>query len=156
MEPVLESAQEEAAQEDMTSQIEETPQKEAPQEEAPQEQVTQKEVTSQAAEPVQEAPQEIVPEEEPQEESDFVVVNLMERIVRDKIIYFMRQFDVCTCDRCIADTTALTLNGLAPKYIVTMPAAVDPLLSLYTNKFISDITVEATKACIIIKENPRH
>ena len=76
--------------------------------------------------------------------------------MEDKIIYFMRQFDVCTCDRCVNDTIALTLNGLLPKYLVTTPAAVDPLLSYYTNRLISDVTVEATKACMIVKENPRH
>ena len=98
--------------------------------------------------------QEPVPESEP--EPDFVYVNIMESIVKDKIIYFMRQFDVCTCDRCVADTIALTMNGLIPRYIVTSPAAVDPLISFYTNKLISDVTVEATKACIIVKYNPRH
>lgn len=93
---------------------------------------------------------------EPEPEPEFAAVNVMERIVNDKIIYFMRQFDVCTCDRCKADVIALTLNGLLPKYIVTMPAAVDPLISYYTNRLISDVTVEATKACMIVKENPRH
>ena len=87
---------------------------------------------------------------------DFARVNVMEEIVNDKIIYFMRQFDVCTCDRCVADTCALTLSGLLPKYIVTTPAAVDPLLSFYTNRYISDVTVEATKACMVVKDNPRH
>ncbi len=96
------------------------------------------------------------PEPEPEPEPAFATVNVMERIVHDKIIYYMRQFEVCTCDRCVADTVALTLNGLIPKYIVTMPAAVDPLLSFYTNRLISDVTVEATKACMIVKENPRH
>lgn len=96
------------------------------------------------------------PEPEPEPEPDFAAINVMEHIVRDKIIYFMRQFDVCTCDRCKADVTALTLNGLMPKYIVTMKAAVDPLLSYYTNRLISDVTVEATKSCMIVKENPRH
>ena len=96
------------------------------------------------------------PEPEPEPEPDFIYLNVMEAIVRDKIIYFMRQFDVCTCDRCVADTIALALNGLTPKYIVTSPAAVDPLIGFYTNKLISDITVEATKACITIKDNPRH
>ena len=89
-------------------------------------------------------------------EPDFVRLNVMEGIVKDKIIYFMRQFDVCTCDRCVNDTIALTMNGLLPKYIVTTPAAVDPLMSYYTNRLISDVTVEATKACMIVKDNPRH
>lgn len=95
-----------------------------------------------------------VPEPEP--EPDFVRLNVMEGIVKDKIIYFMRQFDVCTCDRCVNDTIALTMNGLLPKYIVTTPAAVDPLMSYYTNRLISDVTVEATKACMIVKDHPRH
>lgn len=102
--------------------------------------------------PKQAPVKETVPEPEP----DFVYLNIMEEIVKDKIIYFMRQFDVCTCDRCKADTIALTMNGLLPKYIVTTPAAVDPLLSYYTNRLISDVTVEATKACMTIKDNPRH
>ena len=111
-----------------------------------------------AAEPVPEPLAEPAPEPtaEAVPEPEFVQVNIMEEIVRDKIIYFMRQFDCCTCDRCIADAIALTLNGLMPKYIVTDPAAKDPLISFYTNRLIPDITVEATKACMIIKENPRH
>lgn len=99
---------------------------------------------------------ELSPAPEPEPEPDFVRLNIMEEIVKDKIIYFMRQFDVCTCDRCVNDTIALVLNGVLPKYIVTTPAAVDPLLSYYTNRLISDVTVEATKACMIVKENPRH
>ncbi len=99
---------------------------------------------------------EIQPESEIALAPDFARVNVMEEIVNDKIIYFMRQFDVCTCDRCVADTCALTLSGLLPKYIVTTPAAVDPLLSFYTNRYISDVTVEATKACMVVKDNPRH
>lgn len=109
---------------------------------------------SQAAAP--EPTPELTPEPEPTPEPEFAYLNIMERIVEDKIIYFMRQFDVCTCDRCKADTIALTMNGLMPKYIVTTPAAVDPLLSYYTNRLISDVTVEATKACMIVKDNPRH
>lgn len=121
--------------------------------------------TAKAAEPVPESipvqqtvpePQAAAPETPLEPEEDFATVNVMEHIVNDKIIYFMRQFDVCTCSRCKADVTALTLNGLAPKYLVTMKAAVDPLLSFYTNRLISDVTVEATKACMIVKDNPRH
>ncbi len=97
---------------------------------------------------------EEAPAREP--EPDYVFVNVMERIVRDKIIYFMRQFDVCTCDRCKEDTIALTLNGILPKYQVMDRHAVDPLLSFYTNRYISDVTVEATKACMEVKEHPRH
>ncbi len=105
---------------------------------------------------IQPAQAENAPKPEPEPEPDFVRVNVIEEVVKDKIIYFMRQFDVCTCERCIQDTIALTLNGILPKYIVTTPAAVAPLMSFYTNRYITDVTVEATKACMIVKENPRH
>ena len=36
-----------------------------------------------------------------EKEPEFIVLNIIEQIVRDKIIYFMRQFEVCTCDSCI-------------------------------------------------------
>ncbi len=131
----------------------------APQPEATQQAAAAPETTQQTAAipEVQQVPQpETAQQTVAAPEPEFVHVNIMEEIVRDKIIYFMRQFDCCTCDRCIADAIALTLNGLMPKYIVTDPAAKDPLISLYTNRFIPDVTVEATKACMIIKENPRH
>lgn len=92
----------------------------------------------------------------PEPEPDFVPVNVMERIVKDKIDYYMDQFEVCKCDRCRADAIALTLTGLQPRYIVTSPAAVDPLLSYYTNKYNTDVIVQATKACMTVKEKPRH
>jgi hypothetical protein len=38
------------------------------------------------------------------------------------------------------------------KYIVTTPAAVDPLLSYCTNRLISDVTAEATKANSFLKK----
>lgn len=167
-------------QEELTKELENSlPEEEASKEEAAAEPVIEtvpeptmetepvaKPVVETAPEPAMETAPEPTMETEPvpepteaapvKKQPDFVILNIMEEVVKDKIIYFMRQFDVCTCDRCIADTTALALNGLAPKYIVTTPAAVDPLLSFYTNKFISDITVEATKACMVIKDNPRH
>lgn len=101
-------------------------------------------------------PQETSAAKAPAPEPDFVHVNVMERIVKEKIDYFMDQFEVCKCDRCRADSIALTLTGLQPRYIVTAPAAVDPLMSFFTNKYTADVIVEATKACMIVKEKPRH
>lgn len=131
-----------------------TPKEEAPVETAPTEDA------SSAPAPKEEAPVETTPAESAlpaaAPEPDFVRLNIMERIVQDKIIYFMREFNVCTCDRCVSDAVALTLNGLAPKYAVVDRAAVAPLSDFYTNKFITEVTVEAMKACVVVKENPRH
>ncbi len=101
---------------------------------------------------------ELTPEPEPpaEPEPDYVMLNVMQRVVEDKIIYFMKQFEVCTCDRCRADTIALTLSGLPSKYRIVDKHAVDPLVSYYTGRLISQVTVEALKACTQVKDNPRH
>lgn len=99
---------------------------------------------------------ELAPEPPAEPEPDYVMLNVMQRVVEDKIIYFMKQFEVCTCDRCIADTIALTLSGLPAKYRIVDKHAVDPLVSYYTSRLISQVTVEALKACTQVKDNPRH
>lgn len=83
-------------------------------------------------------------------------VNVMEHIVTERIVSFMESFDMCTCERCITDATALTLTLLPAKYIVVDSYAESPLLNYYSNKFISQVTVEITKACNIVKNNPHH
>lgn len=117
--------------------------------------VAEPETTQSVAKP-EAAVSNTIPAPEPEPEPDFVPVNVMERIVKDKIDYYMDQFEVCKCDRCRADAIALTLTGLQPRYIVTSPAAVDPLLSYYTNKYNTDVIVQSTKACMTVKEKPRH
>ena len=151
------TAQENVPQAETGSNAEATAEEAAPQTEAPPE-TTAEEDAPQAEAPPETAVREDAPQVEapPAPEPDFVRLNIMEHIVQEKIIYFMRQFDVCTCDRCVADVVALTLNGLAPKYIVVDRAAAAPLSDFYTNKFIADVTVEAMKACATIRDNPRH
>lgn len=94
--------------------------------------------------------------EEPVEEPSYQYVNVMEKIVNDEVIYFMREFDMCMCDRCIADTKALALTKMPAKYIVREKSAIPPLMNFYANKFIGYVTVELTKACTVVKETPHH
>lgn len=89
-------------------------------------------------------------------ELDYAYLNVMENIVGEQVGYFMKQFDVCPCERCVADTKALALTHLPPKYIVTARSTVAPLLNFYSNKYISQVTVELTKACKTVKEIPHH
>lgn len=83
-------------------------------------------------------------------------VNVMEYIVKDLVIDYMKKFDMCTCERCVVDTMALALTYCHAKYIVVDSHTVSPLLNYYSNKYLGDVTVELTKACIKIKDNPRH
>lgn len=139
------SSEEEQAPEPKAEDTTEKPTTEAPALQEPEEDVLDLSSESPAA-----------PEPPAEPEPDYVMLNVMQRVVEDKIIYFMKQFEVCTCDRCKADTIALTLSGLPAKYRIVDKNAVDPLVSYYTNRLISQVTVEALKACTQVKDNPRH
>ncbi len=91
-----------------------------------------------------------------QEEDAFYFVNVCEMLIKEKAVEYLKKFDVCTCSRCVADTIALTLSNLTPKYIVTDEPDVIPFLSYYDSKFNNNIMTELTKACLLVDANPRH
>lgn len=87
---------------------------------------------------------------------DYKYLNVMEFVVKSRAKDYMEKFEVCLCDRCVADVTALALTHLPPKYIVVEPPAASPLLNYYSNHYSQQIIVELTKACSVVKENPHH
>lgn len=86
----------------------------------------------------------------------FQYLNVMEHIIKNAAPEYMDKFDVCSCERCTADVTALALSHLPPKYIVAEQATASPLLNFYTTRFSQQVVVELTKACSMVKENPHH
>lgn len=112
----------------------------------------------QTAPEVQEVPQpelevaEVV--EEPEEEFHFI--NVGEMLIKDKVMEYIEKFDVCPCSRCVADTMAIALSNLTPKYVVSDDSNMVPFLSYYDSKFSSQIMTELTKACLTVSANPRH
>lgn len=83
-------------------------------------------------------------------------LNVMENVVKSMVDYYASKFDTCTCGRCIADITALTLTKLPPKYIVVESNSASPLLNFYINRYSQQVIVELTKSCSIVKQNPHH
>ncbi len=86
----------------------------------------------------------------------FQYLNVMEHIIKNAVSEYMGKFDVCNCDRCTADVTALALSHLPPKYIVAENSTASPLLNFYSTRFSQQVIVELTKACSTVKENPHH
>lgn len=91
-----------------------------------------------------------------EEEPDYAVVNVMEHLVRNQAIGYIRQFGHCDCARCIEDTVALALTHLPAKYVVVNKNAVSPLLNFYEKKFAGQLIVEITKASMVVNETPHH
>ena len=65
-------------------------------------------------------------------------------------------FGLCSCERCMEDVKALTLNNLPPKYVVLERGDMIPRLTVYEGKFSSDITAQLLQACKLVMERPHH
>ena len=123
-------------------------------EEQPEEQTEQPKTN--AGTPVQKEPEQ--QEEQKQEDGpSYRVVNIMEEILTPELILdALKSNDTCTCSRCQADVKALMLTRLPPKYIVADNTTVPMLLTFYRNKFRVAVLSQSIRACMKVKEHPRH
>ena len=144
--------QEEQSEEQPEEQPEE--QTEEQQEEQTEEQTEQPKTN--AGTPVQKEPEQ--QEEQKQEDGPgYRVVNIMEEILTPELILdALKSNGTCTCSRCQADVKALMLTRLPPKYIVADNTAVPMLLTYYHNKFRVAVISQSIRACMDVKERPRH
>ena len=144
--------QEEQSEEQTEEQSEE--QSEEQTEEQTEEQIEQPKTN--AGTPVQKEPEQ--QEEQKQEDGpSYRVVNIMEEILTPELILdALKSNDTCTCSRCQADVKALMLTRLPPKYIVADNTTVPMLLTFYRNKFRVAVLCQSMRACMEVKEHPRH
>ena len=144
--------QEEQSEEQTEEQSEE--QSEEQTEEQTEEQIEQPKTN--AGTPVQKEPEQ--QEEQKQEDGpSYRVVNIMEEILTSELILdALRSNGTCTCSRCQADVKALMLTRLPPKYIVADNTTVPMLLTFYRNKFRVAVLSQSMRACMEVKEHPRH
>ena len=143
---------EEQSEEQPEEQSEEQP------EEQPEEQTEEQteQPKTNAGTPVQKEPEQ--QEEQKQEDGpSYRVVNIMEEILTPELILdALKSNDTCTCSRCQADVKALMLTRLPPKYIVADNTTVPMLLTFYRNKFRVAVLSQSMRACMEVKEHPRH
>ena len=148
--------QEEQSEEQSEEQPEEQPEEQSEEqtEEQTEEQIEQPKTN--AGTPVQKEPEQ--QEEQKQEDGpSYRVVNIMEEILTPELILdALKSNDTCTCSRCQADVKALMLTRLPPKYIVADNTTVPMLLTFYRNKFRVAVLSQSMRACMEVKEHPRH
>lgn len=89
--------------------------------------------------------------------ADIQLINKMERIVASCVEEKFAQLQSgCTCDRCKLDVTALTLNSLPPKYVVTTMGDVVTEVDLHSNQWQADVMMAVLRAVDIVTKRPRH
>lgn len=80
------------------------------------------------------------------------LVNLMERMVAEKLDAAIDKFHCCKCDKCKKDVAAIALNKLKPRYVV-----VDKLSVLSEERQTNaEVTTAIIQAILIVKAHPRH
>lgn len=85
------------------------------------------------------------------------MVNVMETLVaRVNLDKYIKEYDVCPCPRCRADVHALILTSLPSKYVVMDENAISVMLNYYESRRKTDIFTATLKACLEVKEHPRH
>ena len=151
---LAEEIQKNLIQELEKEQTEEQAEQPGEQEEQTEEQIEQPKTN--AGTPVQKEPEQ--QEEQKQEDGpSYRVVNIMEEILTPELILdALKSNDTCTCSRCQADVKALMLTRLPPKYIVADNTTVPMLLTFYRNKFRVAVLSQSMRACMEVKEHPRH
>ena len=90
-------------------------------------------------------------------EPEFHIVNVMAEILKAKDVRgLIQSHGGCTCDKCVADVTALSLTRLPAKYVVLDKDKTSPMIGFYQSKFRADIFVAMIKAVLDVKEHPHH
>lgn len=89
-----------------------------------------------------------------QEELTFV--NIMQILVDNMAADYVKKMGLCDCTRCLEDVKALALTNLRPRYTVFPVSERVPMMTLYERRYRSLVAAELTKACCVVKANPRH
>lgn len=62
----------------------------------------------------------------------------------------------CNCEQCKLDITAIALNSLPPKYVVTERGLIFSRINNMNHQFSTDIVAALTKAIELVNKKPRH
>ena len=84
------------------------------------------------------------------------IKNYMEDCVSDMLDRILTEINSCTCEKCTYDITAIALNSLPSKYVVTKRGQLYTKLAALQQQFDVDIIAAITKAAVIVNRNPRH
>ena len=83
--------------------------------------------------------------------------NYMEIVVRETVDKLLAsRKDICDCDHCRMDITAIVLNRMPARYIVTDKGRIMVKLKETEVQFQVDILREIVRALGIVQKNPRH
>lgn len=87
---------------------------------------------------------------------ELALVNIVVEMVGQKVNELINDMDMCDCKRCRLNACAIALNNLPSHYVTTEKGALLGELDDVEINYQTNITVEVTKALLIVKERPLH
>ncbi len=84
------------------------------------------------------------------------LVNVMKKLVQEKLEEMLKSENCCKCDRCVEDMTAKALNKLPAKYVSTHNGELFSKLDSTVRQNSVDINVSVAEAIECISKNPSH
>jgi hypothetical protein len=82
-----------------------------------------------------------------------IMLNIMERLVINKLDMAFNKFNCCKCDRCRQDVAALALNKLKPKYVILDESEIDDFIAKQED---ASVTTAVIQAMLVVMAHPRH
>lgn len=86
-----------------------------------------------------------------------MVQNYMEIVLDDVLKDVLKQYKLkCSCERCLEDIKAITLNNLKPIYVASDKGILYTKLNDLSVQFKADVICQIMGAIKTVEEKPRH
>ncbi|MFB5192895.1 late competence development ComFB family protein [Alicyclobacillus fastidiosus] len=83
-----------------------------------------------------------------------VMESITEYIFQNELL---KEYELkCSCEKCIADILALTLNHLPPRYVATHEGELLISTMLVDTQLKIDVTEELMRSVLKVENNPQH
>lgn len=89
-------------------------------------------------------------------EQKYVLINVTEELVKQRVSEIMPTFDICQCEKCFLDVCAIILSNLKCRYVTTLKGTLLTQLSDMQIQYQTDLQVNILNALKTVKESPRH
>ncbi len=84
------------------------------------------------------------------------LVNVMEKIVYDKLEEMLKTENCCKCERCLEDMEAIALNKLPARYVSTRNGELFSKLNATVRQSAVDINIAVSNAIACVSSKPSH
>ena len=84
------------------------------------------------------------------------LVNVMEKIVDEKLVEMLKNEDCCKCEKCVEDMKCFALNKLPAKYVSSRNGELFSKLDATARQLSVDLNIAVSSAIDCVATRPAH